>query len=136
MTTDVVTQLWRELLYCLMLRTVRLSKQGTSIKIELRPSLCLFLFGYYNMPLHIWKTCSPYGFFWHRYAELATLSSPPPHPSSFFINSTVSLQFWYNLFFYYMWLPITSTGNQSNIDWQGRKVDSSLIGIKLYKLVR
>lgn len=80
MTTDVVTQLWRELLYCLMLRTVRLSKQGTSIKIELHPSPCLFLFGYYNMPLHIWKTCSPYGFFWHRYAELATLSPPPPIP--------------------------------------------------------
>lgn len=131
MTTDVVTQLWRELLYCLMLRTVRLSKQGTSIKIELRPSPCLFLFGYYNMPLHIWKTCSFFGT-----GMQSLLLSLPPHPSSFFINSTVSLQFWYNLFFYYMWLPITSTGNQSNIDWQGRKVDSSLIGIKLYKLVR
>lgn len=135
MTTDVVTQLWRELLYCLMLRTVRLSKQGTSIKIELRPSPCLFLFGYYNMPLHIWKTCSPYGFFWHRYAELATLSSPPIPPASS-LTALWVFSFDITFFFYYMWLPITSTGNQSNIDWQGRKVDSSLIGIKLYKLVR
>lgn len=135
MTTDVVTQLWRELLYCLMLRTVRLSKQGTSIKIELRPSPCLFLFGYYNMPLHIWKTCSPYGFFWHRYAELATLS-PPPIPPASSLTALWVFSFDITFFFYYMWLPITSTGNQSNIDWQGRKVDSSLIGIKLYKLVR